>query len=85
MVNIDNIKLKLGDEIKRVIDNSSEIKICAAFFSIYAFSELKEELSKIKEFSFLFNSPTFFKDNSQVKSLKDKSYSLCSDLLQFLC
>ena len=63
MTNIDNIKVRLGDDFRKIINDSSGIKICAAYFSIYAFIELKEELSKIKEFSFLFNSPTFFKDN----------------------
>ena len=71
MTNIDNVKVKLGDDFRKIINTSSEIKICAAYFSIYAFSELKEELSKIKDFSFLFNSPTFFKDNSSQKSLKE--------------
>lgn len=71
MTNFDNVKVKLGDDFRKVINTSSEIKICAAYFSIYAFSELKEELSKIKDFSFLFNSPTFFKDNSSQKSLKE--------------
>lgn len=71
MTNIDNVKVRLGDDFRKVLSDSSEIKICAAYFSIYAFSELKDELSKIKDFSFLFNSPTFFKDTSKVKNLKE--------------
>lgn len=71
MLNIDNIKLRLGDELKKELVDSSKIKLCAAYFSIYAFDELKKELSKIKEFSFLFNSPTFFETNSNNKKQKE--------------
>jgi len=69
---IDNVKTRLGDELKKEIDSSSRIKICAAYFSIYAFSELKKELSKVKEFQFLFNSPTFFQED--VKNKKQKEF-----------
>lgn len=71
MTIIDNVKLKLGDELKTELDGSSKIKLCAAYFSIYAFSELKKELSQIKEFSFLFNSPTFFHDGGETKKYKE--------------
>ena len=71
MTIIDNVKLKLGDELKTELDVSSKIKLCAAYFSIYAFSELKKELSKIQEFSFLFNSPTFFQDSGETKKYKE--------------
>ncbi|MFZ3166719.1 MAG: helicase-related protein [Candidatus Methanoperedens sp.] len=71
MIIIDNVKLKLGEVLKKELDSSSKIKICAAYFSIYAFSELKKELSQIKEFSFLFNSPTFFHNESENKKQKE--------------
>lgn len=62
MTNIDNINLKLGDDLKKELNSSSKLKLCAAYFSIYAFDELKKELENIKEFSFIFNSPTFLKE-----------------------
>ena len=40
----------------------------AAYFSIYAYQKLKEELEKIDEFKFIYTSPTFTKENSS----KDK-------------
>jgi hypothetical protein len=43
---------------------------CVAYFSIYAFKKLKKELDNIKSFSFLFNSPTFLKENKQKKEEK---------------
>ncbi|MBW6452018.1 MAG: DEAD/DEAH box helicase family protein, partial [DPANN group archaeon] len=70
-MNIDNVRTKLGDDLKVNIDSKSKIKLCAAYFSIYAFDELKKELSKIKEFSFLFNSPTFFETNNKDKKEKE--------------
>jgi len=71
MTIIDNVKLKLGDDLKNSLDKSSKMKLCAAYFSIYAFSELKTELSQIKEFLFLFNSPTFFQNGDGNKKYKE--------------
>ncbi|NKQ37891.1 MAG: DEAD/DEAH box helicase family protein [Methanosarcinales archaeon] len=68
MTNIDNIKITIGDELKKELHSNSKLKLCAAYFSIYAFAELKKELSEIKEFSFLFNSPTFFNENNNHSS-----------------
>ena len=40
----------------------SKLSIAAACFSIYAFQELKKELSGIDELRFIFTSPTFVKE-----------------------
>src|SRR3989339_2017224 len=68
--NIDNISVKLGDELRKDLTNKSNVKLCAAYFSMYAFSELKKELKSIKEFSFLFNSPTFLKEEKKKEEKK---------------
>ncbi|ABR54063.1 helicase domain protein [Methanococcus vannielii SB] len=65
MTIIDNVANLLGDDLKKSLDNKSKMKICAAYFSIYAYAELKKELGSIKEFSFLFNSPTFLKEENK--------------------
>ena len=70
-MNIDNVTVKLGDDLKKNLDSSSKINLCAAYFSIYAFKELKKELSKIKEFNFLFNSPTFLEEENANKKQKE--------------
>lgn len=44
------------------IKPESKISIAASCFSIYAFQELKEQLKDIKEFRFIFTSPTFTTD-----------------------
>jgi len=67
---IDNIATKLGDELKKDLSEDSKLKFCAAYFSIYAFEELKKELKNIKGLSFLFNSPTFLKEYELKKEEK---------------
>jgi hypothetical protein len=68
--NIDNVSIKLGDELRKDLTNKSKVKLCAAYFSMYAFSELKKELKSIKDFSFLFNSPTFLKEEKKKEEKK---------------
>lgn len=60
--NIDNKTKILGDDLKKELKENSKVRIAASCFSMYAFDELKCELSKIKELEFIFTSPTFTKD-----------------------
>lgn len=57
---IDNKKNgKVGDVLKQNISNNSKLSIISGYFTIYAFAELKKELSKIKELRLLFTAPIF--------------------------
>lgn len=56
---IDNINHFLGDDLKQTVQPNSRLKITAACFSIYAQEALKIEFEKIKQFNFIFTSPTF--------------------------
>lgn len=56
---IDNINNILKDDIIAELKKGSELSIVASCFSIYAFQELKESLSKVKSFKFIYSSPTF--------------------------
>lgn len=56
----------IGDCIKENIENGSKLSITSAYFTLYAFEELKEEFSKIEELRFIFGRPTFI-ENSNVK------------------
>lgn len=56
---IDNINKKLRDDLSVEIKDGSKVSIAAAYFSIYAFKELKKELTDIDELRFIFTSPTF--------------------------
>jgi len=58
---IDNQKILLGDDLKSELQMGSKLKIAASCFTLFAFGELKEELSKIEELQFIFTSPAFSK------------------------
>jgi SNF2 family DNA or RNA helicase len=59
---IDNVNLRLGDDLRQTIKPNAKVSIAAASFSIYAFEALKKELSSIEELRFIFTSPTFIQD-----------------------
>ena len=69
---IDNCTKLLGDDLKQEVKKNSKVRIAGACFSMYAFDELKEELSKIKELEFIFTSPTFTKDTFSDNIKKEK-------------
>ena len=60
---IDNVNIRLGDDLKESIRKGSKLSIAASSFSIYAFEALKKELEKIDELRFIFSSPTFSEEN----------------------
>ena len=68
---LDKIDINIGKDLKSVLDSKTKIKICASYFSIYGYSKLAKELSKVEEFNFLFNSPTFFEDESEKRQQKE--------------
>ncbi|MHC1772108.1 MAG: helicase-related protein [Flexilinea sp.] len=55
----DNIIKIVKDDLEITIQKNSRVSIVAAFFSIYAYQELKKQLDDIQEFRFIFTSPTF--------------------------
>ena len=56
---INNTTKTLKDDLSSEIKQGSKVSIAAACFSIYAFQELKKQLSQIDELRFIFTSPTF--------------------------
>ena len=65
---IDNHSKIVCDDLKQTMTSGSTVSVATSMFSIYAFEKLKTQLASIKEFRFLFTSPTFVKSNEQ----KDK-------------
>ena len=64
---IDNKQHGLvGDHLKKYIKEESKLSIASAYFTLYAFEELKEELDKLEEFRFLFTQPTFIKNKNKI-------------------
>ncbi len=62
---LDNITNILKDDLSVAIKENSKIQIAASCFSIYAFQELKLQLEKISELSFIFTSPSFIKEKTK--------------------
>lgn len=56
---INNTTKTLKDDLSSEIKSGSKVSIATACFSIYAFQELKKQLSQIEELRFIFTSPTF--------------------------
>lgn len=51
----------VGQFLKDSIKSDSDLSIVSAYFTIYAYNQLKENLDSIKELKFLFGEPTFIK------------------------
>lgn len=62
---INNIDKKLRDDLAVEIKKGSKVSIAAAYFSIYAFQELKTQLKEIDELRFIFTSPTFITEKTK--------------------
>lgn len=62
---INNITNTLKDDLSVEIKKGSKLSIAAACFSIYAFQELKKELTSIEELRFIFTSPTFIAEKTK--------------------
>lgn len=52
---------RLGDALKNAIDEDAKLSIIASYFTVFAYGELREELSKVAELRFVFSEPTFAK------------------------
>ena len=55
----DNVTQFVKDDLKNELASGSRVSIASAFFSIYAYQELKNELESIDSLRFIFTSPTF--------------------------
>lgn len=53
------------DDLVQTIRKGSKLSIAAAFFSMYAYKELKEQLESVEEFRFIFTSPTFVAEKNE--------------------
>lgn len=58
---------KVGDFLKDNIKENSDLSIVSAYFTIYAYEKLKEQLNNINHLNFLFGEPTFIKSLDPTK------------------
>jgi len=54
------------DELRNNLKRGSRLSIISAYFTIYAYAELKRELSRIEGLRFLFTEPTFIKTDNEL-------------------
>ena len=62
---INNVTETLKDDLSVEIHEGSKLSIAAACFSIYAFQELKKQLTSIEELRFIFTAPTFVTEKAK--------------------
>lgn len=62
---------RLGDALVESIDDGAKLSIISSYFTVFAYGELKEELSKIDEVRFLFSEPTFIKRMADSKEPRE--------------
>jgi hypothetical protein len=74
---IDNKQSGLvGDVLKEYITKGSKLSVAAAHFTLYAFVELKRELSQLEEFRFIFTEPAFVQGGNLLKEQIEKNEAL---------
>ena len=67
---LDNKTNKIVDELKAELKAGSKLSIISAYFTIYAYAELKKELGQIDSLRFIFTEPTFVKkDREMIRNL----------------
>lgn len=52
---------RLGDALAESIGNDAKLSIISSYFTVFAYGELKDALSKVEELRFVFSEPTFVK------------------------
>lgn len=57
---------KVIDKLKDNIKTGTKLSIISAYFTIYAYEELKKELNKIDKLRLLFSEPTFIKNKKDI-------------------
>ncbi|WP_101841932.1 helicase-related protein [Halobacillus sp. Marseille-P3879] len=83
---LDNKSLGLiGDTLKEDIRSNSKLTIMSAYFSIYAFQELKKQLLKVDSVKLLFTEPTFTNTNekSEMQMFREKGIAGFEDEAKF--
>jgi len=72
----------VGEFLKDKIKPESKLSIVSAFFTIYAFQKLKDELKNIEHLNFLFGEPTFIsQDKIDSQNINKKQFSITDNAL----
>lgn len=60
----------LGGALQDVISDEAKLSIIASYFTVFAYEELKEQLSSVDELRFIFDAPTFVQGSESGKNVK---------------
>ncbi|CDX01520.1 DNA/RNA helicase, super II, SNF2 [Desulfitobacterium hafniense] len=63
---LDNKKNRVVDELREELNKGSKLSVISAYFTIYAYAELKKELNKIDKMRFIFTEPTFVNKDKEL-------------------
>ena len=76
---LDNVgPNRLGDVLAASIDDEAKLSIISSYFTVFAYGELKDELSRVDEVRFIFSEPTFIKQMAAEKDPRQFQISQCS-------
>lgn len=53
------------EELRDNIKNGTKLSVISAYFTIYAYNELRKEFNKVKNMRFIFTKPSFLKNDNQ--------------------
>lgn len=68
---LNNITETLRDDLAAQITPGCCVSVAADQFSMYAYQALKTELDKVKEFRFIYTSPTFTKEKPEKRQMRE--------------
>ncbi len=71
----------IGDYLKEKIGSNSDLSFVSAYFTIYAYSALKDQLNEINHLRFLFGEPKFIQSLDPDKTEK-KAFRIEKDKLE---
>ncbi|HQB41847.1 MAG TPA: helicase-related protein [Candidatus Cloacimonadota bacterium] len=70
----------VGDFLKEKLVEGADVSIVSAYFTIYAYEQIKDKLAQVNDLKFLFGEPTFLKSVDPKKAIYRK-YSIADERL----
>lgn len=67
----------IGDYLKEQIKLGADLSIVSAYFTIFAFEKLKDQLSNINGLRFLFGEPAFIKPSQLNPEFQPLTFCYC--------
>ena len=61
----------LGDKLRSRLRPCDRLSIISSYFTVFAYGELKDELSHIEDLRFIFDEPTFVQQMSDLKDPRE--------------